>query len=190
LQKRAEPETGRREARELLRRCNTRAAFCAAPVRDAQAELANVQQFVSDRSQAMIGIMSPEEIESMLRSAQVGRIGCSSNDHPYVVPINYAYDGEFVYGFSTLGRKVTVMREQPSVCFDVDEIAESSTWRCVIVEGQYEELTGESCRQAAMQRLARDSGATVPRSLDASRNIVVFRIRVTEKSGRFERRDA
>jgi nitroimidazol reductase NimA-like FMN-containing flavoprotein (pyridoxamine 5'-phosphate oxidase superfamily) len=181
---------GRREARELLRRCNARAAICAAPDRDAQAQLLNVQSFVSVRSQAMIGIMSPEEIESMLRSAQVGRIGCSSTDHPYVVPINYAYDGEFIYGFSTLGRKITVMREQPSVCFEVDEIEGPSIWRCVIAEGQYEELTDESCRQAAMQRLSRDCGATVPRSLDASRNIVVFRIRVTEKSGRFERRDA
>ena len=138
----------------------------------------------------MIGIMSPEEIERVLLSARVGRIACSSNDRPYVVPINYTYDGEVIYGFSTLGRKITVMREQSSVCFEVDEIEGPSTWRCVIAEGLYEELVDEACRRRAMERLARECGAAVPRSLDASRNIVVFRVRVTEKSGRFERRDA
>jgi nitroimidazol reductase NimA-like FMN-containing flavoprotein (pyridoxamine 5'-phosphate oxidase superfamily) len=138
----------------------------------------------------MIGIMSPEEIEMVLRSARVGRIGCASNDRPYVVPINYAYDGTYIYGFSTLGRKITVMREQPSVCFEVDEIDGPSIWRCVIADGQYEEITDEPCRQAAMQRLVWACGASVPRSLDASRNIVVFRLRLTGKSGRFERWDA
>ena len=144
-----------------------------------------VGKFVS-----MIGIMTPEEIEAVLRNARVGRIGCASNDRPYVVPMNYAYDGEFIYGFSTLGRKITVMREQPSICFEVDEIEGSSTWRCVIAEGLYDELEDESSRQAAIERLARDFGAIVPRTLDASRNIVVFRLRLTDKAGRFERRDA
>jgi nitroimidazol reductase NimA-like FMN-containing flavoprotein (pyridoxamine 5'-phosphate oxidase superfamily) len=138
----------------------------------------------------MIGIMSPEEIESVLRGNRIGRIGCASNDRPYVVPTNYAYDGEYIYGYATLGRKITIMREQPSICFEVDEIAGSSSWRSVIAEGTYEELVDETRRRAAIDRLAREIGAIVPRTIDASRNIVVFRIRITSRSGRFERRDA
>jgi nitroimidazol reductase NimA-like FMN-containing flavoprotein (pyridoxamine 5'-phosphate oxidase superfamily) len=142
------------------------------------------------RHVAMIGIMTPEEIEAVLRTAKVGRIGCASNDRPYIVPMNYAYDGEFIYGFSTIGRKIAVMREQPSVCFEVDEIEGPSTWRSVIAEGVYEELEDEPRRQTAVERLAREGGAMVPRTLDASRNTVVFRLRLTDKTGRFERRDA
>ena len=138
----------------------------------------------------MIGIMAPDEIESVLRGNRVGRIGCASNDRPYVVPTSYAYDGEYIYGYSTLGRKIAVMREQPSVCFEVDEIAGSSSWRCVIAEGTYEELIDDTCRQTAVDHLARAVGAMVPRTIDASRNMVVFRIRLLSRSGRFERRDA
>ena len=46
----------------------------------------------------MIGTLSPEEIEALLRRHRVGRNGCSANDRPYVVPITYNYDGGYVYG--------------------------------------------------------------------------------------------
>ena len=138
----------------------------------------------------MIGVMTPEEIDATLRRHRVGRIGCSANDRPYVVPMNYAYDGTYVYGCSLPGRKVDVMREQPLVCFEVDEIERASTWRCVIAEGVFEELTSETARRDALARLASPGGSVVAPSLNVGNGIVVFRLRLTEKSGRFERRDA
>ena len=140
----------------------------------------------------MIGLLTDEEIEATLRRHRVGRIGCSANDRPYVVPITYAYDGEFVYGYSGLGRKIEVMREQPLVCFEVDEIDGDASWRGVIAEGVFEEISGDAARRDALERLksvnGRNSGV-VPRSLDADGPIVLFRIRLTERSGRFERHD-
>jgi nitroimidazol reductase NimA-like FMN-containing flavoprotein (pyridoxamine 5'-phosphate oxidase superfamily) len=138
----------------------------------------------------VIGTLSPEEIDATLRRNRVGRLGCSVNDHPYVVPITYAYDGTFVYAYSTLGRKIAVMREQPRVCLEVDEIDGPSTWRSVVAEGRYEELSDESSRNAALRLLA--VGDAVTRGLNGHgiHPVVVFRIRLTEKSGRFERRDA
>ena len=53
---------------------------------------------------AVIGIMTADEIEDTLRRHRIGRIGCSVGDRPYVVPINYAYDGALVYAFSASGR--------------------------------------------------------------------------------------
>ena len=70
----------------------------------------------------MIGLMSADEVESMLRHHHVGRPACSAKDRPYVVPINDAYDVGYVYAYSTLGRMIEVMREQPLVCFEIDEI--------------------------------------------------------------------
>ncbi len=138
----------------------------------------------------MIGVMSNEEVEATLRRHRVGRIGCSANDRPYVVPITYAYDGTYVYGYSALGRKIEVMREQPLVCFEVDEIDGDASWRSVIAEGLYEELGDDKARRAALARLSPGDGKVVPRTTNGAGRIVLFRLRLTERSGRFERRDA
>ena len=138
----------------------------------------------------MIGLLAPDEIESMLYRHHVGRLGCSANDRPYVVPINYGYDGACLYGWATIGRKIEVMREQPLVCFEVDEVQGPTNWRSVLAEGLYEELTDERERRAALVLLDGQGPGLVPRALDASTRIVIFRIRLTDRSGRFERRDA
>lgn len=153
----------------------------------------------------MIGVLTPEEVEAILRRNRIGRLGCSADDHPYIVPINYVYDGRHVYAYSGPGRKVDVMRRQPRVAFEVDEIDNPSSWRCVMAEGLFEELTGEDDRRQALVRLTRNGttqasgkalpppdeaeSALVPRSLEASDYLVLFRVKLTEKSGRFERQD-
>jgi nitroimidazol reductase NimA-like FMN-containing flavoprotein (pyridoxamine 5'-phosphate oxidase superfamily) len=138
----------------------------------------------------MIGLLTNDEIEALLRRHRVGRIGCSANDRPYVVPITYAYDGECVYGYSGLGRKIEVMREQPLVCFEVDEVDGDASWRSVIAEGRYEELTDGEERRHALDRLGFGTGQVVSRTPNGAARLVVFRIRLSERSGRFERRDA
>jgi hypothetical protein len=138
----------------------------------------------------MVGLLADEEIQTMLRNQRVGRLGCSTNDRPYVVPINFVFDGECVYGYSVPGRKISIMREQPLVSFEIDEICGPANWRSVIAEGVYEELCDEEGREVAKRYLANGFGDLVARSLDASSSIVLFRIRLTEVSGRFERWDA
>jgi nitroimidazol reductase NimA-like FMN-containing flavoprotein (pyridoxamine 5'-phosphate oxidase superfamily) len=138
----------------------------------------------------MIGLLSPEEIESMLRHHHAGRLGCSVGNRPYVVPTNYVYDGTHIFSCATIGRKIEMMRQQPVVCFEVDEVSGPANWRSVIAEGVYEELVAEDERQAVLDLLNGWSPGIVPRTLDASGQLVVFRLRLTAKSGRFERRDA
>jgi hypothetical protein len=137
----------------------------------------------------MIGVLSPDEIEAMLRRHTVGRLAVSVNDRPYVVPITYAYDGVSVYAFSGPGRKIDVMREQPLVCFELDEVAGSAEWRSVVAEGVYEELTTDPARREALALLGITNGV-VARTLEAGGRNVIFRVRLTERAGRFERRDA
>jgi nitroimidazol reductase NimA-like FMN-containing flavoprotein (pyridoxamine 5'-phosphate oxidase superfamily) len=139
---------------------------------------------------AVIGIMTPEEIEATLRRAETGRIACTLNDRPYIVPVSYAYADGCIYAYSALGRKIMIMREQPLVCFEVEEIDGPTSWRCVIIEGRYEELEDETSRHDALKRLSARAGSLVPRAPDASSGAVVFRLRPGVMSGRFERRDA
>jgi nitroimidazol reductase NimA-like FMN-containing flavoprotein (pyridoxamine 5'-phosphate oxidase superfamily) len=90
--------------------------------------------------------MTDDECRSTLQTLQkatVGRIACARDSQPYIVPINFAFDGEYIYGFTTLGQNVEWMRLNPLVCFEVDEVVNSSRWTSVIVFGRYEELPNE-----------------------------------------------
>jgi nitroimidazol reductase NimA-like FMN-containing flavoprotein (pyridoxamine 5'-phosphate oxidase superfamily) len=151
----------------------------------------------------MLGVLSEQEIDRLLRSEVVGRIGCSVEGRSYVVPVTYAYDGEAIYGHTAEGMKVRMMRQNPAVCFEVDHMDSMVSWRSVIVRGRYEELRGTAAAHAMgvlMDRLlplVPSETAGLPRDVQpsevhradvAGRHVVVYRILVEEKTGRFEKR--
>lgn len=136
----------------------------------------------------MIRKMDAEESSELLRRGRVGRLGCISDDTPYVVPVNYVFNDEAVYIHSLPGRKIRALRENPRACFQVDESDDELNWRSVIVFGRYEEIrdAGERARVlrlllARYERLtpvetflADDAQAPAP---------VVFRIKVDRLTG-------
>ena len=75
-----------------------------------------------------------------LEKANVGRLACEHDGQPYAVPISFAFDGTYLYGFTTLGQKVEWMRANPLVCLEVDEVISESQWMSIVVLGKYEEL--------------------------------------------------
>jgi nitroimidazol reductase NimA-like FMN-containing flavoprotein (pyridoxamine 5'-phosphate oxidase superfamily) len=88
----------------------------------------------------LIREISTEECLATLARASVGRLGCSLNDQPYVVPIYFGYEGEWIYVFSTFGKKIEWMRANPKVCVEIEEKVSESEWISVLVNGLYEEL--------------------------------------------------
>jgi nitroimidazol reductase NimA-like FMN-containing flavoprotein (pyridoxamine 5'-phosphate oxidase superfamily) len=99
-----------------------------------------------------------------------------------VVPLAYGYDGESVYAFSGPGRKIEIMRSQPLISFEVDEAEAEDRWSSVIAEGIYEELTTPEGRARA-HRVIFDDRKDIPPFEDRQ---IVYRLRLTRKSGRFE----
>lgn len=87
-----------------------------------------------------ISEMTSEECSALLAHASVGRLACSFENQPYVVPINFAYESGYLYVFSTFGQKVKWMRANPKVCVQTDQIQSESEWTSVVVNGEYEEL--------------------------------------------------
>lgn len=133
--------------------------------------------------------LSAEGIEALLRTAIVGRIACcghgrTGDGRPYLVPLAYGYDGESVYAHSGPGRKLDLMRSEPRVTFEVDEAEASDRWRSVIAEGTFEEIKDPRQRDAALAVIYGANG--VP---DLGSQTVVFRIRLTSRSGRSETPD-
>jgi nitroimidazol reductase NimA-like FMN-containing flavoprotein (pyridoxamine 5'-phosphate oxidase superfamily) len=123
-----------------------------------------------------------DKIEELLRTAIVGRIACShpTEPRPYLVPLAYGYDGDALYAHTGPGTKLTYMRANPLVTFEVDRAEAPDHWQSVVAEGVFEEVSCEE-RDRALRIIYPEA---VP-GLGAM--TVVFRIVLTAKSGRYER---
>ena len=85
--------------------------------------------------------MSKAECNDALSRMKYGRLACAHDSQPYVLPLNFSFDGDsYLYCFATLGQKIEWMRSNPLVCFEVDEVKNHNHWSSVIVFGSYEEL--------------------------------------------------
>ena len=144
----------------------------------------------------MIRSLADEEIERVLRAETVGRVGCSAAGRTYVVPVSYAFAGGAIYAHSRDGLKIQMMRQNPHVCFEVDHVEDLANWHSAICWGSYEELGGtaaqhglEVLRDALRSRLPRnlEHGQLAVEESAGEAAPVVFRINVSEKSGREER---
>ena len=148
----------------------------------------------------MLGELTAQEIEELLRDEVTGRIGCHADGRTYVVPITYAYEKGYVYCHSAEGLKLRMMRKNPTVCFEVDRVQDVGNWKSVIATGRFEELSGrdviaamdvlisrfgEMAAPAHPSFVLRSSGAEPPRA--DGRTIVLYRIHLAEKTGRFEK---
>ena len=105
----------------------------------------------------LIHELTPEDCADLLERSVLGRLACSKDQQPYVVPVHFSFDRErvCVYGFSTVGQKVTWMRENPRVCLEVDEITDGKHWQTVLVFGRYEEM-GDSPEDGGARQRAQD----------------------------------
>jgi len=78
--------------------------------------------------------LSQDECKELLNRVSLGRLACSLENQPYVVPVCFAYEPEYLYVFSTVGQKIEWMRQNPKVCLQADEIGSRSSWASVLVK--------------------------------------------------------
>ncbi len=153
---------------------------------------------------AVAGELTREQIELVLSTEIVGRLGCHAGGRTYVVPLGFAHEAGALYLALGDGLKVRMMRENPAVCFQVDHIVDLANWYSVIVWGTFEELQGPDAAAGfdrVLRRLAAPDTETQPhpsqrgaddrlghRAYAGSRSGLAARIRITEATGRFEQR--
>jgi hypothetical protein len=149
----------------------------------------------------MLGTLSPTEIEDLLRTEVVARIGCHPGGRTYVVPVSYAYDGTGLLILSGEGLKLRMMHENPWVSVEVDDIEDLANWRSVIAWGRFEELFGDEAASAFARLRARFEALVVSETTPAAAPLKageapvhsgdghasIYRIHLVEKTGRFER---
>ena len=151
----------------------------------------------------MTGELNEQQINNILTSQAIGRIACCDGMHPYIVPVTYSYDRHYIYGQSKEKQKMELMRQNPNVCFQVDISCNMDNWQSAVVFGQFEELKDETATKAREHlflfflSLMKSSviyqhenweGGGYELSDEDRIKPLMFRIKVNEKSGRFEKR--
>jgi nitroimidazol reductase NimA-like FMN-containing flavoprotein (pyridoxamine 5'-phosphate oxidase superfamily) len=147
----------------------------------------------------LIHELTAAECRQILSRVTLARIACARGGQPYIVPISFAFDAESdcLFGFSSIGRKVEWMRENPSVCVEVEDVEDRFHWTTLVIFGLYEEISDSPADQAIRQR-ALDlfeqrtewwlpgAARVGPREHPA---VVMYRIQITSMTGRRAARD-
>lgn len=133
-----------------------------------------------------LGKLSKEDALKLLGDGRLGRLGCIDDGEPYVVPINYFFDGEYIYVHSLPGKKINALRANPRICLQVDEIEDSYHWRSVVVYGNYEEVTDEHLRENMLAELFRRMPHLTPVESKMTKGLsqaIVFRLKPDSITG-------
>ena len=148
----------------------------------------------------MLGELDEMQVDHFLLSQAVGRLACTDGKRPYIVPVTYVYDGKDIIGQAKEGLKLNMMRANPNVCFEVDVMANMANWQSVVLFGTFHELKGKESEKARDYLFKHVwpllTSATihpheheVSVKPDDSNRVkpVMYRIKIKEKSGRFEK---
>ncbi len=150
----------------------------------------------------MLRELSEQQIENLLKKELTGRIGCQSAGTVYIVPVHYVYEEGKIYCHSAKGMKIDMMRENPEVCFEVENIKDITNWQTVIAWGTFEEITDMTEKQQVLKKLTdritpfiiddsvtREHGfADEESDIGTSIELIMYKIIVHKKTGRFESR--
>jgi len=148
----------------------------------------------------MLGELNEAQIEDLLKKQITGRIGSTDGILPYIVPINYVYNGKAIISHSAPGKKIDMMRKNPRVCFQVDDIKSIFNWKSVVAWGRFEEITDMAEKEQAMMLLNKSIMPLIEKPADHPSHgiaedeedvgtrleLILYKIVLVAKTGRFE----
>lgn len=91
----------------------------------------------SDAPSPVFYELGRDEIEQILARNNVGRIAFSLHDRVDIEPINYVFDGGWIFGRTGPGTKLSTIAHHRWVAFEVDEVNGLFDWRSVVVKGAF-----------------------------------------------------
>jgi len=152
------------------------------------------------KKEVMLGKLNEKQMEALLTQQVTGRLACHYDGETYIVPLNYVYKNGVIYAHSGLGKKIDMMRKNPEVCFEVEDVESIFQWRCVITWGTFEEISDEDEKQQVRQLLTHRFMPLVSQpqhhashgiaadevDIDTRVEPIVYKITVKKVTGRFE----
>ena len=147
----------------------------------------------------MIGKLDKNQINNLLCSQSIGRLACSDGEQPYIVPISFTFDGVYIYGQTNVGKKLKIIRKNPEVCFEVDQMMDPRNWQSVVIYGEFEELKNKDAHDVRHILFEKDFSLLTNNCVHAHEHEVtcvlddenrikeiLFRIKIKKVSGRFQ----
>lgn len=127
--------------------------------------------------------LSRRECEALLRRNVVGRLAYGFHDRVDIEPIHFVFARGALYGRTSEGTKLEVLRHSPWVAFEVDEVEGPYEWRSVVAHGTLHTL--ESSARADAVALLRTVFPLTEREEDPTpHRDVVFHIVLDQMTGR------
>lgn len=108
--------------------------------------------------------MDEAQIREVLKRIGYGHLGMARGGLPYVVPVHYAYDDPYIYIYTTEGRKTGIIKDNPEVCLQVEDVKSDKDWVSVIASGKAAQVTDDAERRRALE-LILDSNPTLTPAL-------------------------
>ena len=136
----------------------------------------------------MMTMLDNQQAHDVLQSARFARLGCIVDGQPYIVPINYNLEGEYIYSHSLPGLKIAGLRKNPRACLQVDQIESDFHWRSALAFGEFEEITNPQERAETLNKLLAHFPLLTPVegaiAVDGySQEVIVFRIKIDRVTG-------
>ncbi|MDB4899349.1 MAG: Pyridoxamine 5-phosphate oxidase-related protein [Gemmatimonadetes bacterium] len=135
--------------------------------------------------------LTMEESHALLASHNVGRIAFTLHDRVDIEPINYVCEGDWIFGRTSEGTKLSTLRHHPWCAFEVDEVRGMFDWSSVVVKGAFSILDPKVGSLHTYQRATALLRGLVPGALSTDDPVpyrnVIFGIFAHEISGRTAR---
>ena len=141
-------------------------------------------------------ILERAEIDAIIRQCPVCRLGFTDGMEPYIVPLNFGYDGSALYFHCAReGRKLELLRRNPRVCFEFDVteglVRDATACRCsmgyrsVMGVGTARMIEDPAGRQVALAHLmAQYAEGAFEFPEAAVARVAIFRVDIESISGK------
>jgi nitroimidazol reductase NimA-like FMN-containing flavoprotein (pyridoxamine 5'-phosphate oxidase superfamily) len=136
-------------------------------------------------------------IEQLLSGSDICRIAMIDGNRPYVVPLNYGYDGNALYFHSaSSGKKIDILKQNSRVCFEIEYYNEiirdeipcewTTKYRSLIGYGTVEFITVHEEKKKGLDLIMAHYGKTGANAYKDNHieNILILKLTIEEISGK------
>jgi nitroimidazol reductase NimA-like FMN-containing flavoprotein (pyridoxamine 5'-phosphate oxidase superfamily) len=135
-------------------------------------------------------------IDGIIRRCRVCHLAMCDDGQSYVVPLNFGYDGRFLYFHAALeGRKIDIIKRNNRVGFEFDILHDIVTaeracdwgakYESVIGSGTAEIIDDSDAKKEALQWIMRQYGSDANDFSDEIlKKTLILRVRILEISGK------
>lgn len=134
--------------------------------------------------------LTHDEIEALLARNQVGRLAFAFHDRVDIQPIHFVYERGWLYGRTSQGNKISTLRHNQWVAFEVDEVSAIFDWKSVVIHGSFWLLRPHGTPHAAevwkhaVSLLTKVVPGTLTEQDPVAFRQILFRIAITDIRGR------